>query len=461
MATAADKRQWDKLHADFARAEAAAHEFERGLWARYGGNFQTSWLKAGEKKKLEQLRDRANKIGDKIIDMIVKVSPRADAWLSGVPSHWLRRDLTWEDMIRPRGESLSVVPPEAWGSSVGRREIDRLNESRTAKERTMGRRVMSRRQPSLPGFPDIPEDLEIEIPNMPMWEQIGGDMNPGAYGAILARSDGDAIEMLEIQPVREHGDDEAAEVGFPFWTREAYYDLSDLQKDAKEALSFIGMDQDDFEDLTPTQRALVIAEALLGYGTGVDEGEAGWSKDVVPGKVKWMSGEIAGPEYLEDEDEQFRQDVLGWGDIQNALEEKVQEMVDESAAQGWSQVDDELAIDLEEEGYDPETIVAVAEFGDAVAVNTDIETEKTFAGIEDELESEGYEQTDKGGRIPSAEGYAYADHVIDAVAKDLNKDVATVKEAAEALDWWQEEIPGSASGYGSIWAKKSVSEARS
>ncbi|KKL18918.1 hypothetical protein LCGC14_2470740, partial [marine sediment metagenome] len=40
-------------------------------------------------------------------------------------------------------------------------------------------RVESRRQPSLPGFPDIPEKLDIQIPKMPMWEQIGGDMSPG------------------------------------------------------------------------------------------------------------------------------------------------------------------------------------------------------------------------------------------------------------------------------------------
>lgn len=156
--------------------------------------------------------------------------------------------------------------------------------------------------------------LEIQIPSMPMWEQIGGDMSPGAYGAILARSDGNALELLEIQPVREAvGDGEAAEVGFPFWSKEAYFDLDDLDpsaRDVKSALDSIGMELDTLEhDFTPTQRALVIAEALLGYGHG-EEGTAGWSKDVVPGEVKWMTGKIAGPEYLSDEDDLFVREVL-------------------------------------------------------------------------------------------------------------------------------------------------------
>ena len=63
-------------------------------------------------------------------------------------------------------------------------------------------------------------------------------------------------------------------------------------------------------DFTPTQRALVIAEALMGYGAGVDEGPGGWADDVVPGFVKWWSKK-GGPEHFADEEEEFRVDVLG------------------------------------------------------------------------------------------------------------------------------------------------------
>lgn len=158
--------------------------------------------------------------------------------------------------------------------------------------------------------------LEVTIPTM-SWEQIGGDMDPGAHGGTIATGDGRSIELIEIQPVRSHvGDKEAAEVGFPFWTKEAYFDLDDLDpnhEDVKSALDSIGMDLETLEaDFTPTQRAVVIAEALLGYGSG-DEGPAGWSGDIgIPDKVKWSSGKIAGSEYIADEDESFRDEVLGW-----------------------------------------------------------------------------------------------------------------------------------------------------
>jgi hypothetical protein len=161
--------------------------------------------------------------------------------------------------------------------------------------------------------------MKITIPDMPTWEQIGGDMNPGTYGGTIARSDHGSLELLKIQPVREYvGDEEAIEVGFPFWTREAYFDLSDLDpndKDVKSALDSIGMNLDTLEnDFTPTQRALVIAEALLDYGHA-DEGPSGWSKDIISEEVKWSTGKIAGPEYLEDEDEEFRNILLGDLDI--------------------------------------------------------------------------------------------------------------------------------------------------
>ena len=64
------------------------------------------------------------------------------------------------------------------------------------------------------------------------------------------------------------------------------------------------------KDFTPTQRAVVIAEALLDYGHG-DEGPAGWSADIgIPDGVKWWTGKVAGSEYLADEDDEFRNEIL-------------------------------------------------------------------------------------------------------------------------------------------------------
>ena len=218
---------------------------------------------------------------------------------------------------------------------------------------------------------------------MPMWKQIGGH---GDGGALLARSESDdAIELLEIQVVREYvGDKEAAEVGFPFWTREAYYYLADLDpknEEVQSALKYTGFTEGDqkfwFEDeATPEERALVIAESLHSYGSKVEEGNAGWSEDVVPDEVEWENGKVGGSEHLEGEDESFRDDVLGYSDIRQKLEETVEEMANRSAAQAWSTVGDQAADDAAREGFDKDSLIGVAEFGDAVAVNGDIESEK-------------------------------------------------------------------------------------
>jgi hypothetical protein len=315
-----------------------------------------------------------------------------------------------------------------------------------------------RKQQHLPGIePGVdPIEIEIEIPTMG-WEQVGGDRDPGAYGGTIAMADGDHIELIKIQPVRDHvGDEEAKEVGFPFWTRTASFNINDLNPNnryVKSALDSIGMDFETLEaDFTPVQRALVIAEALLDYGRG-DDGPSGWSADIgIPDEVKWQSGEVAGAEYLADEDEAFRDDVLGYGDIRNAIEEKVGEMADRDEAMAWSTPGDQMLSDVENDGFDPETVVSVSEFGEAVAVNGDL-TDETISVVEAKLEADGYEHAN-GGSIPSSEAEVSADHVVDAVARELGRDREDVEKAAESLDWWQENIPWSVSGYSSVWAKR-------
>jgi hypothetical protein len=318
-----------------------------------------------------------------------------------------------------------------------------------------------RRQQHLPGIEPGTPPIEVAIPTMG-WEQIGGDMDPGTYGGTIATADGDHIELLKIQPVREYvGDKEAADVGFPFWTKEAWFNLDDLDpkdEDVRSALRFSGFDEGDqriwFEDeATPEQRAVVIAEALLDYGRG-DGGPSGWSEDLPNHEVKWSSGKTATMRaYLADEDEAFRDDVLGYSDIRAAIEETVDRMADQDEAMAWSTPGDAMESDVEAEGFDPSTIVCIAEFGDAVAVNGDL-TDETVLAIMRKLEAEGYEETRYGGRVPSSEAEVSSEHVADAVAKELDRDVEDVEEAAKSLDWWQENIPWGTSGDSSVWAKR-------
>lgn len=119
MSLAADKKRWDALHADLDAKSEALLKYEIELGGKYGHNFQRSWLSSAQRNKLEKLRDAQDKIGDKVFDLVLKVSPRGEKWRSGVPMWWVRRELTWEDAIKPESEELSVVVPGAYGYQDG------------------------------------------------------------------------------------------------------------------------------------------------------------------------------------------------------------------------------------------------------------------------------------------------------------------------------------------------------
>jgi hypothetical protein len=141
------------------------------------------------------------------------------------------------------------------------------------------------------------------------WFQIGGDMSPATHGAIIARYDGDAIEVREIEPVISSvGEREGAEVGFPFWTREAWYVLGDLDpdnEDIEDALRSCDFDPDNYDN--PEDMRLGISEALLQYGYKVEPGPSGWAQDVTPDKVYWWANKRArGWRFLAEEDVEYR-----------------------------------------------------------------------------------------------------------------------------------------------------------
>lgn len=166
----------------------------------------------------------------------------------------------------------------------------------------------------------------LEIPMTQFdWEQIDGDVSLGTYGGIIARCDGDQIDLVEIQPVREYvGDGEAKDVGFPFWTKEASYDLSDLSPDnanMRKALESSGV---DLEEIEPEWLARAIALACMRYGHGSEEGDGGWAGDKKPGeegranllgsrRVRWGYVGVERKTFAEecgDEDDEFRREIL-------------------------------------------------------------------------------------------------------------------------------------------------------
>ncbi len=149
------------------------------------------------------------------------------------------------------------------------------------------------------------------IPKIPKMDptQIGGDCDPATHGAIIARADGLTIDLTEIQPVRACvGDREAQDVGFPFWTRTATYWADDLDTDNADVKAALESSGIDLSDVRPELLTVTIAQACLSYGLGVDEGPAGWAKDILPReRVQWWTSiRPNGWRFLACEDVEFR-----------------------------------------------------------------------------------------------------------------------------------------------------------
>ncbi len=115
-----DRDRWEKLRADYLAADSARRDLSIQLSLKYGPGFQTSWASKAEQKKVEQLRNRLDRIRGKMFAIVERVSPRD--WGRGVPAHWIASDLSWDDVVRPINESLSVTPPLAYGATSPMRD---------------------------------------------------------------------------------------------------------------------------------------------------------------------------------------------------------------------------------------------------------------------------------------------------------------------------------------------------
>lgn len=91
------------------------------------------------------------------------------------------------------------------------------------------------------------------------WKQIGGDVNPREYGAILAKRDGDYVSIWEIDPDVPDTDE--------IFVQDAEFHVSDLDYDQSVADS-IGIDEYEWEEMPLEARA----EAFLGYWGAYDLG---------------------------------------------------------------------------------------------------------------------------------------------------------------------------------------------
>ena len=101
---------------------------------------------------------------------------------------------------------------------------------------------------------------------MARWEQVGGDVNPKEYGAVLARVEGSSVTVVQIDPGEEEGEG--------FYVTEGHFDESDLkwggQAKAERVAASCGVSKLEWEEkLSLADRA----QAALAYHGG------GWSGD--------------------------------------------------------------------------------------------------------------------------------------------------------------------------------------
>lgn len=108
---------------------------------------------------------------------------------------------------------------------------------------------------------------------MARWEQVGGDVDPKEYGAVLARVEGSSVEIVEIDP------DEEREGWYYIIT--ADFDEDDLDWDKGKYASSIaktmGASREDWEESDLAERG----EAALRYhgsnwSQGSPEHVKGW-----------------------------------------------------------------------------------------------------------------------------------------------------------------------------------------
>jgi hypothetical protein len=149
------------------------------------------------------------------------------------------------------------------------------------------------------------------------------------------------------------------------------------------------------------------------------EGSATWR--VVEADVAMQQSRAALEAYLRPEVEaaaarQARRARPDEDEIRRALDRSIEELANASAAGAWSTLGDVL-----EDRYGGDAIM-VAEFGDAVGVNGDIlEFYRGRARLRTRPPRipRGYEQAQRGGRVPSTEEEVGLDHVVRSAQRTL------------------------------------------
>jgi hypothetical protein len=105
---ASNRERFEKLQASIRELDRQQTDYAIDLRVKYSA---VHYAKPAERKRLDAMRERINRLADKLFAIIDADSGRD--WHSGVPWHWIVTSLSYDDMTT-RGQ-LAVVPPPAYG----------------------------------------------------------------------------------------------------------------------------------------------------------------------------------------------------------------------------------------------------------------------------------------------------------------------------------------------------------
>lgn len=107
-----NERRFDAARRKVLAARAKRDAHDAALHAKYGPGAQWARYTGAQQRRRQALAAAYDRAADAMFALLAD-SPRN--WLSGVPADWVAETLTYADAVRPESESLTVVPPCAYG----------------------------------------------------------------------------------------------------------------------------------------------------------------------------------------------------------------------------------------------------------------------------------------------------------------------------------------------------------
>jgi hypothetical protein len=119
------------------------------------------------------------------------------------------------------------------------------------------------------------------------WKQVGGDVNPKMYGAVLARVDESGVEVVRIETDDEDESHQA------YYVTSGHFYKSDLewggQAHPEKMAGSMGFDQKEWDDTDLAGRGAIALQYHGSGWSGQDEHVMGWAK-ALPAKsnqIEW------------------------------------------------------------------------------------------------------------------------------------------------------------------------------